>query len=308
MDEVIEKTSPKEEVFTLKYDGEALKNHAIDAKELRLVIDGITEFLNAANAVINRDSCALRIKFGVPKAESFDFTVIVGVAKELLDAGVSAKFFLKYAFEGMKLWVRTKGRKPQKVEQVGDGNLNITCIGDNNTICVIPASEKGFNVSFDKGCRQGLKKMAEVLKSEGYECYNGKYDGEEVSVHEKDAQVLCENNGEEDVEIEKTETEAIWIHPIISCDKKTGWRFRKENNPCDEFRATIEDEELIERFKRRGIASSDRIYAQIEIVITGETEKQYRVRKILEYEPVRQLSLIGDADKKQADNRDRDYF
>ena len=95
MNEVIKETSLEEEVFTLKYDGEALKNHTIDAEELQLIIAGITDFLNAANAVVNRGACTLKVKFGVPKAGSFDFTVIVGIAKELLDAGTSAKFFLK---------------------------------------------------------------------------------------------------------------------------------------------------------------------------------------------------------------------
>lgn len=308
MDEVIKEVSPEEGIFTLKYDGKALKNHTIDVKELQLVVAGVTEFLNAANKVINRGACTLKIKFGVPKAGSFDFTVFVGVAKELLDVGASAKFFLKYAFEGWKLWVQTKGRKPQKVEQGGNGNVNITCIGDNNTIHVITAPEKGYNVCSDKDCRCGLRKTAEVLKSEGYERYDVKRDGEEVTVREKDAQILSENNEEEGTKVERTETEEMWIHPIISCDKKAGWKFRKENNPCDEFRATVEDEELLERFKRRGIASSDRIYAEIEIATVGETEKQYRVRKILKYEPVRQLFLIGDTDKKQMDNRNKDYF
>ncbi len=298
MNEVIKETSLEEEVFTLKYDGEALKNHTIDAKELQLVIAGITEFLNAANAVINRGVCTLKIKFGVPKAGCYDLPVIVGVVKELLDVGASAKFFLKYAFEGWKLWVQTKGRKPQKVEQGGNGNVNITCIGDNNTVYVITAPEKSYNVCSDKDCRCGLRKTAEVLKSDGYERYDVKCDGEEVTVREKDAQILSENNEEEDTEVEKIETEVMWIHPVISCDKKTGWKFRKENNSCDEFRATVEDEELLERFKRRGIASSDRIYAEIEIAMAGETEKQYRVRKILKYEPVRQLSLIEDDDEK----------
>ena len=308
MDEVIKEVSPEEGIFTLKYDGEALKNHTIDAEELQCAIDGITEFLSAANTVVNGGACTLKIKFGVPKAGCYDLPVIVGVVKELLDAGASVKSFLKYAFEGWKLWVQTKGRKPQKVEQGGNGNMNITCIGDNNTIHVFTAPEKSYNVFSDKNCRRGLRKTAEVLKSDGYERYDVKCDGEEVTVREKDAQILSENNEEEDTEVEKIETEAMWIHPVISCDKKTGWKFRKENNSCDEFRATVEDEELLERFKTKGIASSDRIYAEIKIVKTGETEKQYCIRKILKYEPVRQLFLIGDTNEKQADNRDRDCF
>ena len=292
MNEVIKETSLEEEVFTLKYDGEALKNRTIDAEELQLIIAGITDFLNAANAVVNRGACTLKVKFGVPKAGSFDFTVIVGIAKKLLDAGTSAKFFLKYAFEGWRLWVQTKGRKPQKAEQVGNGNVNLTINGDNNTVNVIMASEKGFNVSSNEVARKGLRKTAESLKPKGYECYNVKYDGGRmVTVCKKEAQILSKNNEEEGTEVERTETEEMWIHPVISCAKKTGWKFQKENNSCDEFHATVEDEELLECFKRRGIASSDRIYAEIKIATVGETEKQYRIRKILKYKPVRQLFL-----------------
>lgn len=139
---------PKKAAFKIAYDGEALRNHSMDVRDLAPALLSLGKLFDAANLALNGDKAEVRLKVKAHSAGSFE------VALELFQSfGAQVSHLLTGEFvtsvinlkelivigSGGLFWLvkKLRGKKPDKIEHISEGMVSLEFQGE--TI-VIPSS------------------------------------------------------------------------------------------------------------------------------------------------------------------------
>ncbi|HXD25932.1 MAG TPA: hypothetical protein VN609_08360, partial [Propionibacteriaceae bacterium] len=120
--------------FTAAYDGEALKDHRIDVRDLAPALLAFGQLFEEANELLNRDRAQVRVKVRATGEGSFaiDLEVVQTIGRQvegfLTGNHVTAALNLKELLIGGSIGLfalikRMRGRKPTKLSDSSDGVL-----------------------------------------------------------------------------------------------------------------------------------------------------------------------------------------
>ena len=172
------------EKFTITYDGEALKNSAMDVRDLAPALLAFGDLLKEANRMVNGDRACAKVYIQAFKQGSFgiEFAVeiqsLAGYVMNLLTPGSQVRTALELlgllgltpVTIGTSLWYITKklkGKTPHDAIEIEKDKVQLTWIDENeqNQTAVVP--KPVAQMLTDKSVREALEKAVSPVKKEG---------------------------------------------------------------------------------------------------------------------------------------------
>lgn len=172
------------ENFTITYDGEALKNSAMDVRDLAPALLAFGDLLKEANRIVNGDRACAKVYIQAFKQGSFgiEFAVeiqsLAGYVMNLLTPGSQVRTALELlgllglspVTIGTSLWYVTKklkGKTPYDAIEIEKDKVQLTWIDENeqNQTAVVP--KPVAQMLTDKSVREALEKAVSPVKNEG---------------------------------------------------------------------------------------------------------------------------------------------
>ncbi|PWG62852.1 hypothetical protein [Sediminicurvatus halobius] len=292
--------------FTLTYDGPALQEHEIDARELAPALIAVSDTLEAANAALNGDQVRVQVNvrasfrtgcFGI------DFSVVQSLSAQLTSflnsEAVSAAINLVTllgmggtgAFGLVKAIRRLRGRAPRRVIELKDGRFRIeTDDGHFEIEAEVLELLRNYEV------RKGLEGVVKPLDEEGIEQVAFQADQDtEPEIIRKDERRYFRAPPPEQEELEERDEERYLQLVSLSFKEENKWRFNDGNAT---FHAAILDEDFLrridlgeERFGKNDVLKV-RMRTRQFIDTSGNMRSEAEVLQVLEkHSAGRQLRL-----------------
>jgi hypothetical protein len=123
--------------FTIAYDGPALRDGAMDVRDLAPALLAVGQLFDAANTVLNRDQATVKISVTASGQGSFEisFDVLQSIASQItsffagehITGAVNLKEIVFGGGAGL-IWLiaKLRGRKPERIERLSDSHVRIT--------------------------------------------------------------------------------------------------------------------------------------------------------------------------------------
>lgn len=252
--------------FTIKFEGEPVENHQMDANELATSLLGISSVLEHANIIINGQNSPMFVKVRSSfKGGSFDvdiatFFTFVGINTA---ANIATIIGFTGNAVGTLIWLfkRTKGKKIVEKKVVQGNNYEIKIEGENNSLNIIGNDifdvDDVLRIYDNVQIRKDLADATQPLKMVGMESISFLKNGKECEKILKDelnyfeifdAEILNETEGIDDFLITRADFEG----------RQTGWRLSEgESEPTDnkpnDFSVKILDEDFLKKVKQKEI-------------------------------------------------------
>jgi|ERR1041385_838104 hypothetical protein len=248
-----------EERFLLKYEGVALVDHSIDVTDLAPALLGLSELVDEANHVINRDrtSISLRIKATEPGCFQVEIHAIQSVANAAVDfltgkeitALVALLTLLGFATDTgravlnsvIEVIRRLRGRPPKSVTPLQDGAEVELELPTGEKLRV----ERGvWEICISQKARTAIQKIVKPLQKEGIEELEVIRERETTTrITKSEAPYFA---APEETQEELQVSERITHVNIVSLwfEKEHKWRLNEGGNV---FYATISDVEFIKK-------------------------------------------------------------
>src|SRR5579862_4489431 len=135
---------PKKAAFKIAYDGEALRDHSMDVRDLAPALLSLGKLFDAANLVLNGDKATINLQVKAHSAGSFevalelfqsfgtqvsqflvgDFVTSVLNLKELIVGGSATVAGIFYLIK------KLKGKKPDKIVHLNNGMVSLELKGE----------------------------------------------------------------------------------------------------------------------------------------------------------------------------------
>ncbi len=132
---------PKKAAFKIAYDGEALRDHSMDVRDLAPALLSLGKLFDAANLALNGDKATIKLQVKAHSAGSFEValelfqswgaqvshflagelvTSVINLKELVVGGGVSIFFLIK----------KLKGKKPDKIEHLKNDMVLLELQGD----------------------------------------------------------------------------------------------------------------------------------------------------------------------------------
>jgi hypothetical protein len=174
--------NPNSAQFTVTYDGEALRDHEIDVRDLAPALLAVGKLFEDANRVINGDRCDVRVRMKATGEGSIDVALKVHQTlgqqlesiltsphiqaainlKDLIGIGVGATAGVLFVLK----WLR--GRKAKRLDEA-DGQITLGVDGETLSI----ASDV-VRLMEDVPVRNDIQKMLAPLQNKGIDIFQTK--------------------------------------------------------------------------------------------------------------------------------------
>jgi hypothetical protein len=296
----------KKAAFTIAYDGEALRDHSMDVRDLAPALLSLGKLFDAANLVLNGDKATINLQVKVHSAGSFevalelfqsfgaqvshflvgDFVTSVLNLKELVvgsGAGIVGIFYL------IK---KLKGKKPDRIEHLNNGMVLLELNGE--TI-VVPVNL--LRLYQDVAVRVATEEVIKPLYHNNIDSFvikdNGKVT-EEITKADVDYFTLPEIRNEI---INESTHEAAYSIVSLAFKDDNKWRLYDGNSTInvqmkdDTFRKKVE-ENLI------SFSKGDILRCRVKAIqwrSEGGLKTEYEMLEVIEHIPAaRQMMLFKD--------------
>ena len=312
------------ETFLIRYDGDALRDHTIDADDLASALLGLNEFIEEGNRVVNDGRASIRLRVKATNPGCFQVAIIanqslIDHAVDLLTnrdvqavgallgiLGFTARDLVKGAIEIVR---RLGGKKPRSVKQLGDNLIELE-LPDGTKLTT---TKDAWEITVSKKARKGLYRMVKPLEKPGIDSFEVRETSfsEEivtVSISKDEApafvppelvqQVLA--TGERDTVVRIL---SLWFKP----DNK--WKFSEGGNS---FSAVVTDAEFLGRIARDEISFKATTLWKVHLKQTqlrtpAGLKSEYEVTRVgepleSEPDPEQPLLLIPDDDEEENDD------
>jgi hypothetical protein len=270
--------------FALKYDGDALRDHEMDARDLAPALIGLCDLIDEANRVLNAGRSRIDIKVRTLKDGSFqiDVALVQSLIDQTVDlfsgkkitALIALVTLLGLAKSGVvgliELIRRLKGYAPRAVNDIGEGRLDIT-LDDGNSVQI---RKETLLVYKSRKARQAVHLVVKPLEHEGVDTVDIIQNKEVIQRIGKNEAKYFEPTFEETKRVTDRRTtlriQALWFRG----DNK--WRFLEGNSPLS---ATIEDQNFIDRILKEDepFQPSDLLEVVLQQTETTTTDGEQRI-------------------------------
>jgi hypothetical protein len=300
--------------FTVVYDGPALRDHAMDVRDLAPAMLALGELFGAANAVLNGEDRQIKVQVQATIPGSFQiiFEVVQSLGEHLVAfltgpdataAGTlkSLLFGGTGAIPGL-LWLirKLRGQKPNKVEKLADNSVRLT-FGDES----IDVPLEMLRLYQDLAVRTAAQKVVEEpLKKDGFESFEVREsDRTLVHVDRSDAIYFAKPQIPDETLVNQVRRSAFSIISL-AFKEDNKWRLYDGTNSIS---ATIVDADFLQGVDSNQISFSKNDILLCDVrVVQKQTEQglktEYTVERVVEHRPAaRQLPLPFDTEQRPPD-------
>ena len=270
------------EVFTLSYDGPAVRDHEMDVEVLANSLLSFKSLMEHTSAALNGRNTAVVVKAKAGFQEgSLEVQMVVEYIGMVLPVLPQAVQTIRELI-GLKYFL--KGQPPRQVEKTGNGNMNITNSEGSTQIFHGPV----YNISGNANINSDLGRAMHPLNC-GVDHIKMIVPGEQgtapqVTIATEDKKDLLIPPAEDLIEESTTRCELEILTPNTDGSPKD-WRFYDQENDVT-FRASITDSEFLNDVSagRYSFRSGDSV--TVEMI----TRKTVRQRKRTERSIIKVLS------------------
>ena len=170
--------------FTITYDGEALKNSAMDVRDLAPALLAFGDLLKEANRIVNGDRACAKVYIQAFKQGCFgiEFSVevqrLTGYVMSLLAPGSQVRTALELlgllgltpVTFGTSLWFvikKLKGKTPHDAIEIEKDKVQLTWVDENEQTQTEIVAKPVAQMLTDKGVRVALEKAVSPITKEG---------------------------------------------------------------------------------------------------------------------------------------------
>ena len=288
------------DIFEVVFDGEAVENNSIDAKDLARSILALGELVEQARHLVTDIDAdvALRVKSGF-KPGSFEvgFEISHTFLTDVLtskNTTAAVNILALLGISGVKgliqYLLKAKGRKPKDVISVESKESVIVTFDDGENI-EIP--KKVFDLYNNQKARQAASMFVSPLEEEGIEKMILRYQGQESIIEEED-RIYFNTDIEDERKIEE-DSEKFLV--LINVSFKMGQKWRVSDG-TDVFYTRILDEAFMNKVISRkilfGTNDSLRVILRtVQILNKDGSLKTFKdVVKVIEHIPSDQQSEL----------------
>lgn len=280
--------------FALRYDGDALRDHEMDARDLAPALIGLCDLIDEANRIVNDGRARIDVRVRTLKDGSFQIDValvqsILDQAVDLLSGKHVTALIALAAILGLakgscasliELTRRLKGLAPHAVKEVDKGKFEIQ-LDDNSTIHI---RKETLLIYQSKKARRSVHNIVKPLEREGIDSAEILHDGNVIDTIRKTDAKLFEPSFEQTVRTTERRTmlriQALWFRG----DNK--WRFMEGENS---IAASIDDQRFIERILKEDepFQPSDLLEVILRVTETttqdGDAKADYSIAEVLNH-------------------------
>jgi hypothetical protein len=291
--------------FTISYDGPALRDGAMDVRDLAPALLAVGQLFDAANTVLNQNEARVNVNVTATGDGSFEilFEVAQTISSQLTSLfsseTVVAAVNLKELIIGGGIpglfWLikKLRGRKPDKMERLSESHIRLTIDGDSFDVPIAL-----MRLYQDLAVRVAAQKVvADPLKKEGIDTFEVRQDRQPlITVRKADIDYFAKPDLPEETLVEETRRAAFSIISL-SFKEDNKWRLYDGNT---QISARVEDQSFQQRVDSNQVAfaKGDILICDVRVTQKRTSEglsTEYVVEKVVEHRPaMRQLPFQFD--------------
>lgn len=293
------------ETFTIAYDGPALRDGAMDVRDLAPALLAVGQLLDAANSALRDDGSQIRVQVRATEIGSFriDLELIQSWATSMLQifsgpSPTGAANLLQIVLGtsaiggGSLIWLvkRLRGRSPDSVAKAGQDAITITIDGESFTVQL-----ELLRLYQSVAVREALQKMVEEpLKRDGIETFEVLDSDRRVAQRvDRSESVYFARPSLPDETILEDRRRAAFSIISLAFKEDNKWRLHDGNTNIS---ATIEDEEFLRQIDQNAsFSKGDILICEVRIIqkrTRDGLKTDYVVEKVIKHIPAaRQLPL-----------------
>lgn len=313
-DEVIHDTwGLKKYNFNVRFSGDGLDNHEINAKLLARSIDLIADTIIKANIQENGDSSniSVNVKAGfregsfivdfITTMSCIDASYTVDVVKALGLAGVSAITSTAVGpvidtVIGLYKWLKGDKIEQKKEITTADGRKAIIIQANNKEATVYNGCV--INIAANSDIAKNLCELTKGIdgKSMNKIEFSSTRVGEDIEPLElikEDAEIIStpfyEDMDTKEIETERTDIIWVYVTKAITSGERKGWGFGPEEGKTQYSNVTVNDTDFLDKVDNKEIAFRKDTRLQVELkkvqklTKSGNVTIQYTVLKVLDH-------------------------
>ena len=290
--------------FTIAYDGPALREHAMDVRDLAPAMLGLGQLFDAANATLNGDTARIKVQVKATEPGCFQITfeVIQTVGEHLMalltGPGVTAANNLVGLLVGVPaaglgligLVKRLKGGELDRVDPLPENTVRLVSGAEHVDVPLAL-----LRLYQDIAVRTAAQKVIEEpLRKEGIDSFEVREKAEEIiKVTKCEASYFAKPLIPEATLVDDTRTSAFSIISL-AFKEDNKWRL---NDGTNAISATIEDADFLSKVDTNQISFSkgDILLCKVRVVqkqTDAGLKTEYTVVQVIEHRPgIRQIPL-----------------